>query len=156
MKSKLGLRIANCKLYQLLLSFGLASLPFFYYFTSHQIPFFFFFWVTLWVPFLHLSPNPFCLHFFCDKLSVFNKFYIGSSSFVMNNTYWNPNEEMVVMFGGHDSSTNAENSGEVHLVEATHVPIEDSYVSYFHMTNLRKQAITWKLHNWNSLTWVFF
>jgi hypothetical protein len=38
--------------------------------------------------FFHLSPNPLCLHFFGDKLWAFNKFYIGFSSFVMNNTYF--------------------------------------------------------------------
>jgi hypothetical protein len=43
----------------------------------------------------------------------------------------------------------------VHPIEATHVPIDDSYVSYLHMTHLWKQAITWKFHNWNSLTWAF-
>lgn len=106
MKSKLELQIANCKLYQLLLSFGLASLPFFYSFTSHQIPPFF---VILWLSFFHFSPNPLCLHFFCDKLWVFNKFYIGSSSFVMNNTYLSPNEKMVLMFGGDDNSINVDN-----------------------------------------------
>jgi hypothetical protein len=44
----------------------------------------------------------------------------------MNNTYWNPNEEMVLMFGGHDSRINAENNEEVHPIEDTHVPIDDS------------------------------
>jgi hypothetical protein len=46
------------------------------------------------------------------------------------------------MFGGHDSSINVENmlqeGGEVHPIEATHLLIDDSYVSYLHTTNLRK------------------
>jgi diphthamide synthase (EF-2-diphthine--ammonia ligase) len=58
----------------------------------------------------------------------------------MNNTYLSPNEEVVLMFGGHDSSINVKNmlqeGGEVHPIEATHVPIDDSYVSYLHMTHL--------------------
>ncbi len=43
----------------------------------------------------------------------------------------------------------------MHPIKATHVPIDDSDVSYLQMTNLQKQAITWKLHNWNSLMWAF-
>jgi hypothetical protein len=69
----------------------------------------------------------------------------------MNNTYLKPNEKMVLMFRGHDSNINVENmlqaGGKVHPIEATHVPIDDSNVSHLHTTNLRKQTITWKLHN---------
>jgi hypothetical protein len=38
--------------------------------------------------FFTFHQNPFVYIFFCHKLWVFKKFYISSSSFVMNNTIW--------------------------------------------------------------------
>ncbi len=133
-KTKLGLQIASSIKCHWTLAF--ISIPLLCSFTFHQIPFICFL-MTFVSSFFHCPPNPLCLG---DKLWAFSKFYMGSSSPIMNSTYLSPNEKMIPIFPSHDSSINVDNlrqaNGKLHPNEVILVLNYDSYVWNFHMTNL--------------------
>jgi hypothetical protein len=84
--------------------------------------------------------TPYVCIFLGDKLWAFNKFYMSSSSPIINNTYLSPNEKMITIFTSHDRSINVDNllqaNGKLHPNEVILVVNDDSYVWNFHMTNL--------------------
>jgi len=76
--------------------------------------------------------TPYVCIFLGDKLRAFNKFYMSSSSPIINNTYLSPNEKMVPIFTSHDRSINVDNllqaNGKLHPNEVILVINDDSYV----------------------------
>lgn len=146
-KAKLGLWVANCKLYQLSQSFGLPTFSHFSIFSSFAKSLLFGFLVTL-LAFVFSPPTKTLLFEIflvtsCELLTSSMSF----SSLVMNDHLMKRWSQYLQTMITTLLLTTCHKHGKLHHVEIIPILGDDSYVWDLHMTNMRKQTIHWKLYN---------